>query len=74
MHVFPASAGLGAAPASTKAVLKGFDAALDGSGIPQKTPGENLLIGTWNLRQFGRVNAVSARAHGLPHAGHAAHL
>src|SRR5262245_2094914 len=55
MHVFPASAGFGAAPASTKTVLKGLDAALDGSPIPKKKAKKNLLIGTWNLRQFGRI-------------------
>ena len=37
------------------AVLEGFEAALD--ELPKKKPG-NLLIGTWNIRHFGRVQSA----------------
>jgi endonuclease/exonuclease/phosphatase family metal-dependent hydrolase len=53
VHVLPADAGFGAPPAATVKVLTGLDAALDAE-VPKKKAG-NLLIGTWNLRQFGRI-------------------
>ena len=54
MHVLPVSAGFGAPPASSTKVLKALGVALDAS-IPKKVTGKNLLIGTWNLRHFGRI-------------------
>lgn len=53
MHLLPAEAGFGDPPAATINVLKTLDAALD-ADIPARNVG-NLLIGTWNLRQFGRI-------------------
>jgi endonuclease/exonuclease/phosphatase family metal-dependent hydrolase len=55
MHLLPASAGFDPPPAATLEVLTGLDAALDSSAIPGKLDGQNLLIGTWNLRQFSRI-------------------
>jgi endonuclease/exonuclease/phosphatase family metal-dependent hydrolase len=53
--LLPIAAGFGSPPASTTTVLQGLDAALDASEIPRKVAGRNLLIGTWNLRHFGRI-------------------
>ena len=53
VHVPMDSAGFGSPPAASLQVLAGLDACLD-ADVPAKKPG-NLLIGTWNLRQFGRI-------------------
>src|SRR5581483_9791084 len=54
MHLLPPSAGLPPPPGDSLELLRSLDAALDGS-IPAKVLDRNLLIGTWNLRQFGRI-------------------
>ena len=54
MHLLPATAGFGPPPASSMKVLQRLDAALDAS-IPKKIVRKNVLIGTWNLRHFGRI-------------------
>jgi endonuclease/exonuclease/phosphatase family metal-dependent hydrolase len=48
----PPELGLPAPPDESVTVLDGFAAALD--ELPKKKTG-NLLIGTWNIRHFGRV-------------------
>jgi endonuclease/exonuclease/phosphatase family metal-dependent hydrolase len=53
LHLLPDSAGLPAPPAATTRALKALDAGLD-ADVPAKAKG-NLLIGTWNLRQFSRI-------------------
>ena len=40
-------------PAELRAQLQALSDALD--AVPAKAVGRNLLIGTWNLREFGRV-------------------
>jgi Endonuclease/Exonuclease/phosphatase family len=51
----PADLGLPAPPDESVRVLEGFDAALD--TLPEKRR-NNLLIGTWNIRHFGRVQGA----------------
>ncbi|MBI5963524.1 MAG: endonuclease, partial [Chloroflexi bacterium] len=41
-------------PANVQAEIDALRTALDQS-IPAKMPGQNLLIGTWNLRAFGSL-------------------
>src|SRR4051794_19188679 len=41
-------------PADVTAQVAAISAALD-HVVPAKQPGENLLIGTWNVRAFDRV-------------------
>src|ERR1041385_5301820 len=53
MHLLPDSAGFEPASKATTDALKQLDHGLD-ADIPAKHDG-NLLIGTWNLRQFGRI-------------------
>ena len=48
----PDDLGLPAPPDESVTVLDGFEAALD--ELPRKRR-DNLLIGTWNIRHFGRV-------------------
>jgi endonuclease/exonuclease/phosphatase family metal-dependent hydrolase len=48
----PAELGLPAPPSESVTVLDGFETALD--ELPKKKR-NNLLIGTWNIRHFGRV-------------------
>lgn len=50
MDTFPSSP-----PAAVRADLTALRTALDESGIPPKTLDRNVLIGTWNIRGFGRV-------------------
>ena len=48
----PAKLGLPEPPGDSVTVLDGFEAALE--ELPKKKR-NNLLIGTWNIRHFGRV-------------------
>ena len=54
MHLPPASAGLPAPPDVSLQVLQELTARLD-AAIPAKVVDRNLLIGTWNIRQFARI-------------------
>jgi endonuclease/exonuclease/phosphatase family metal-dependent hydrolase len=54
VHLLPDSAGFGPPPSATTDALSKLSTALD-QEIPAKHKGKNLLIGTWNLRQFGRI-------------------
>jgi exonuclease III len=51
----PAELGLPAPPGESVTALDEFDAALD--ELPRKRR-DNLLIGTWNIRHFGRVQTA----------------
>lgn len=50
MDTFPSSP-----PAAVRADLTALRASLDESGIPLKSLDRNVLIGTWNIRGFGKV-------------------
>src|SRR5687767_8093255 len=54
MRTPPASAGFGSPPADSRPAFAALETALD-TAIPSKVMDRNLLIGTWNLRQFGRI-------------------
>lgn len=54
MHLLPKGAGFASPPTATTNALKKLDAGLDAE-IPAKVKDSNLLIGTWNLRQFSRI-------------------
>lgn len=59
MDTFPSSP-----PAAVRADLTALRAALDESGIPPKSLDRNVLVGTWNIRGFGKVLAKSESAAG----------
>lgn len=46
---------LSSPPAAVRADLAALRASLDQSDIPPKTLDRNVLIGTWNIRGFGKV-------------------
>lgn len=50
----PPTPAAGPPPADVRRALARLRGALD-DAIPDKREGENLLVGTWNLREFGRV-------------------
>lgn len=50
MDTFPSSP-----PAAVRADLATLRASLDSAGIPPKSLDRNVLIGTWNVRGFGKV-------------------
>lgn len=50
----PDELGFGPPPAATDAALRDLENGLDASGIPRRRR-NNLLIATWNIRHFGRV-------------------
>lgn len=51
----PAALNLPAAPSGSVQVLEAFEDALR-AALPRKKAGENLLIGTWNIKALARVN------------------
>jgi hypothetical protein len=51
----PKSLDLPTPPSSSVKALKALDEALD-RAIPRKRQGDNLIIGSWNIRAFARVN------------------
>jgi hypothetical protein len=50
----PVDLGLGQPPADTLSALDDLESGLAASSIPRRKQ-KNLLIGTWNIRHFGRV-------------------
>jgi hypothetical protein len=50
----PDELAFGPAPAATRTTLDALERGLDASSIPKRRR-DNLLIGTWNIRHFGRV-------------------
>jgi endonuclease/exonuclease/phosphatase family metal-dependent hydrolase len=62
-RVPPPSAGFDPAPAECRRVLADLERALD-DAIPAKVVDRNLLIATWNVKHFGRVNKRWATGRG----------